>query len=814
MKKEKYLDSSLTPRERAEDLLGKLSLEEKMAQVNCVLIPIGREKEAAAFCKYGMGEISTLEVRNLKTAREAAEFQRNIQKMVMENSPHHIPAIFHMEGLCGAFIKDSTPFPSGVNRGSTFHPELEQKIGEIVSRQEAAYGITHILAPVLDISRDSRMGRQSEPYGEDPTLAAAMGSAFTRGIQETETAGRRPESVAKHFLGFHNSQGGIHGANVDTGDRLLYEVYGKPFQAAISEAGLRGVMPCYCSIDGLPIHASRKYLTCLLRQEMGFEGVVVSDYSAVENVCTVQCAAENRPEVGLRCMKAGMDVEMPNPACYHEDLKEQFAQGEADIAILNQAVLRVLEAKFRMGLFEHPYALTGEELDSTAHRAEDDAVSMQAAQESLILLKNNGVLPLSGREKTIAVIGPHAANARYYFGGYTHLSMVEAVHAAANSMAGVGAGGDTAGIAMERVPGTNVQVDETEQFHAILRELEPDCQNLVQALKTAYPDAKVLNAVGYPKAGADESGFAEALEIAAQADVVILTLGGKNGSGSIATMAEGVDGTDINLPSCQNAFIREVSRLGKPLIGVHFDGRPVSSDTADALLDALIEAWTPARFAAGAVVNVLTGRYNPSGKLPLTVARSAGQIPVYYNHPNGSAWHQGASIGFSDYVDMPHAPRYCFGYGLSYTTFEYKELRLDKTEVEPFEQLNISMKIKNIGTVAGTEVVQLYLKDLHASMTRPVKELQGFARVTLEPGEEREVHFTLSPSQMAFLDEDMRWLIERGEYQVQLGASSEDIRLTDSYTVTKSAFVEGKDRRFYAGAKVTDIGGKKADCEI
>lgn len=802
MGKEKYLDPSLSPRERAEDLLAKLSLEEKMAQVNCVLIPINREKEAAAYCKYGMGEISTLEVRNLKTAGEAAEFQRSIQEMVMANSPHHIPAIFHMEGLCGAFIQDCTPFPSGVNRGSTFHPELEQRIGEIVSRQEAAYGITHILAPVLDISRDSRMGRQSEPYGEDPALAAAMGSAFTRGIQGTTTAGRRPESVAKHFLGFHNSQGGIHGADVEIGDRLLYEVYGKPFWAAIREAGLRGVMPCYCSINGMPVHASKKYLTGLLRQEMGFDGVVVSDYSAVENVCNVQCAAENRQEAGLRCMRAGMDVEMPNPSCYHKELKEVFARGEADTVILDRAVLRVLEAKFRMGLFENPYALAGEELDRTVHHAGDEAVSMQAAQESLILLKNDGVLPLSGSEKTIAVIGPHAANARYYFGGYTHLSMVEAVHAAANSMAGVGAGGDTADIAMERVSGTNVQVDETEQFHATLRELEPDCRNLVQVLETAFPETRILYAMGYPKAGADESGFADALKQASQADVVILTLGGKNGSGSIATMAEGVDSTDINLPSCQDAFIRKVSRLGKPLIGVHFDGRPISSDTADELLDAIIEAWTPARYAAEAVVNVLIGRYNPSGKLPLTVARSAGQIPVYYNHPNGSAWHQGASIGFRDYVDMPHRPRYCFGYGLSYTAFEYSDLKLDKKEVGPFEELRVSVKIKNTGGVMGTEVVQLYLKDVHASMTRPVKELQGFARITLNPGEEKTVCFILSPSQMAYLDEDMHWLIEKGEFQVQIGASSEDIRLTDSYTVLTNAFVEGSDRRFYAGTEI------------
>lgn len=633
------------------------------------------------------------------------------------------------------------------------------------------------------------MGRQSEPYGEDPTLAAAMGAAFTKGIQETETAGRRPESVAKHFLGFHSSQGGIHGANVDAGDRLLLEVYGKPFQAAITEAKLRGVMPCYCSIGGLPIHASKHYLTDVLRTEMGFDGVAVSDYSAAENVYNVQHVGESKADAGLRCLSAGLDVELPMPSTYGAELKTMFASGEADIALLDWAVLRVLEAKFRMGLFENPYSLTGDKLEQVVHHAGDDAVSLRAAQESLILIKNNGALPLSGREKTIAVIGPHAGNARYYFGGYTHLSMVEAQHAAMNSMAGVGAGGDTSEIVMERVPGTNVQADETGQFDAVLRQLEPDCRNLLEVLQAELPDTKILHAVGYPKAGADESGFAEALELAGQADVVILTLGGKNGSGSIATMGEGVDGTDINLPKCQDAFIREAAKLGKPLIGVHFDGRPISSDTADALLDAIVEAWNPATYAAEAVVNVLTGAYNPSGKLPLTVARSAGQIPIYYNHSNGSAWHQGPSIGFKDYVDMPHTPRYCFGHGLSYTAFEYSNLALSKKEVAPFAELTISVKVKNTGAVAGTEVVQLYLRDVHASMTRPVKELQGFARVELRPGEEKEVRFTVAPSQMAFLDEDMRWLIEKGEIEVQLGASSEDIRLTDSYRVTESAFI-------------------------
>lgn len=793
-----YMDCTLNARERAKLLLSELSLDEKIAQLTCVLATKGRESEMVSFLQNGIGQISTLEFRQCESMEDAADWQRQLQELVMANSPHRIPAVFHMEGLCGAFIQDSTAFPSGVNRGASFDPELERKIGEIVSRQEAAYGITQILAPVLDISRDSRMGRQSEPYGEDPTLAAAMGTAFTKGIQETETAGRHPESAAKHFLGFHNSQGGIHGANADIGDRLLFEIYGKPFQAAIHDAGLRGVMPCYCSIDGLPIHSSRKYLTGLLREEMGFEGVTVSDYSGVENVLNVQHAGESKGQVGLRCLRAGMDVELPMPSCYSEDLKALFANGEADMEVLDGAVLRVLEAKFRMGLFEHPFSLTGEELIRTVHHEDDDLTAMQAAQESIILLKNNGVLPLSGKEKTIAVIGPHAQNARYYFGGYTHLSMVEAIHAAVNSMAGVGAGGDTGSLAMERVPDTNIQVDETEEFDSILQKLEPGCRNLVEVLSNQLPDANIVWAMGYPKAGTDESGFAEALALVKQSDVVILTLGGKNGSGSIATMAEGVDGTDINLPPCQDAFIREAAKLSKPLIGVHFDGRPVSSDTADALLGAIIEAWTPATFAAEAVANVLTGRYNPSGRLPLTVARSAGQIPIYYNHPNGSAWHQGPSIGFKDYVDMPHTPRYFFGHGLSYTSFAYSSLELDKREVSPLEDLVISVKIKNTGNVSGTEVVQLYLRDICASMTRPVKELQGFARVELKPGEEKTVCFTVAPSQTAFLDEDMRWKIEKGEIEVQLGASSEDIRLTNSFYITEDSWIRGCDRRFCA----------------
>lgn len=818
----KYMDSSLPAKERARLLLEEMTVDEKLGQLTCVFGRAALEDQTGDLLKNGVGQVSSTLSFPDETKADIAAHMRKLQKLVIESNRLHIPAIFHMEGLCGAFFNESTAFPSGVSRGSGFDPELEEQIGQIVSRQEAAYGITQILAPVLDVSRDSRMGRQGETYGEDPTLTAALGTAFTRGIQETETAGRRPESVAKHFLGFHNSQGGIHGASMEAGERLVDEIYGKPFQAAISDAHLKGVMPCYDSVNGLPIHASKHYLTDLLRNEMGFEGIVASDYCGVENAFNVQRIGENKADTGLRCLAAGMDIEMPMPTCYTTELADLFKRGEANLSILDRAVLRVLEAKFRMGIFEHPYALEGEELEKTVHHTGDDAVALKAARQALILLKNNGILPLKGTEKKIAVIGPQAANARYYFGGYTHLSVMEVQYAVMNSLAGFGAGGDTSQVEMDRVPGTNIQVDETEKFNSILSGLEPDCKNLLQVLKEELPDAKISYAFGYPKAGADESGFKEALELVKDADVVILTLGGKHGSGSIATMGEGIDGTNINLPACQDAFIRAASVYKKPMVGIHFDGRPISSDTADELLHAIIEAWNPATFSAQAIVEVLLGKVNPSGKLPLTVARNAGQIPVYYNHHNGSSWHQAPSIGFKDYVDCLHTPRYPFGYGLSYTEFEYREIILKSGEcinrtalqsqegnmsenmlsVTPFGTVDVRFKIRNIGACAGTEIVQLYLRDTHASMTRPVKELQGFARVELDAGDEKTIHFTIHPSQMAFLDEDMRWKIEKGEIEVQIGSSSEDIHLTDSFMIMQNAWVSGRDRSFWAETEI------------
>ena len=799
-----YMNPALSPEERAQLLLADMSTSEKMAQLRGIF-PFGEkfydDDYLRAETADGIGEVSTLEMRRCKTLDEVVAWQRKVQQIVMENSSHHIPAIFHMEGLCGAFIQETTSFPSSIGRGSSFDPALEEKIAAIVSRQEAACGVTHIFAPVLDISRDSRMGRQGETYGEDPALASAMGAAYVRGCQGIKTAGRRPDCVAKHFTGFHNSQGGIHGTASDTPPRLLREIYAKPFQAAISESGLKGIMPCYNAIDGVPVSASHEMLTDLLRTDMGFDGVCVSDYGAVSNIHNVQKLYECDADAGLVSMDAGMDIELPDMTCFNAELAARFDSGAADKSVLDTAVLRVLTAKFRMGLFENPFALTGDELRATLHDADDRAVSLQSAKESLVLLKNDGVLPIKRSVKKIALIGPHADFANKFFGGYTHLCMMESTYAIANSIAGVSGSPNLDGREVPVVPGTHIQSDETEEFAEVLRRQKPECVSVLAELREKLPDCEIVYAYGYPIAGADESRFDEALDAISTADIAILTLGGKHGTCSMASMGEGVDASDINLPACQDAFIRAAAKLGKPLIGVHFNGRPISSDAADEHLSAILEAWNPAETGAEAIVSVLLGEYNPGGKMPVTTARNAGQIPIFYNHINGSSWHQSGSIGFADYVDLPHTPRYCFGHGLSYTSFAYSDLHIRQTEISSDGAVEIEVTVTNGGDMAGDEVVQLYLRDEFASMARPVKELAGFRRIHLLPGQSKRLLFTLPVSFLSFLDRRMQWVTEAGDVTVEVGASSEDIRLTGSFHIADTRVIEGRNRAFYATVK-------------
>lgn len=784
---------------RAAEILKNLSLDQKLGQVSCYIAPtLTQISDIVERFPHGVGHISCLDVRSATTLDEVIEFQHTAQRLVMEQSGLGIPVTFHMEGVCGAFLPGATSFPNGMARGATWDPDREAAIGEAVGRQERALGITQTLAPVLDVARDPRMGRVGEAYSEDATLVAALGAAFARAVQGTDADGRTTDAVAKHFVGSHHVEGGIHGAAVEVSERRLQEVHVKPFQAAITVGGLNGIMPSYNLVGGEPASASSRLLTDLLRKEMGFDGLTVSDYSAIMNLHCVQKVAESAAAAGVAALSAGLDVELPAPYAYAGELREWFMSGRADIAILDRAVTRVLVSKMRMGLFDAPFAASGDELVERYVRDGDADVAFGAARDSLVLLKNDGdVLPVSPGVRRIAVIGPHAASARFFFGGYTHYSMSEAMLASSSSMAGVDGTGGPRGL-VDTIPGTSVERSDSPAYEELLTQQKPGIATLVSHLRERMPGVEVEWAQGFYAAGADESGHDKALALAASADLVIVTLGGKHGTASISTTGEGIDTTDINLPAGQESFLEKLGQLGVATVGIHLDGRPLSSDAADSHLDALIEAWSPAEHGARAIVDTLVGDHNPCGKLPVTVARHVGQVPIYYCHPHGSSWHQGGSIGFADYVDMPHTPRYPFGHGLSYTTFEYGTLGLSAVEVEPDETVTVSIDITNTGDRFGVEVVQFYASDRYASVARPVLELVGFRRVALEPGHTATVSFTLDPRQLAFLDQSMQWRVEAGAVDLMCAPSSAAATTMATVTITRDALVDPATRPFWA----------------
>lgn len=796
---EKYKDKTLSPKERAEDLLSKLSLDEKMAQVQCYFYMPDRPEVFDLMHKNGVGEVSCLEFRGLETVDEAIALQRSIQKKIIDSSPHKIPAIFHMEGLCGLMLKDAVSFPTGLGRAASFDTELEENIGKIVGRQASAIGISHILAPVLDVSSNPRFGRYGESYGEDPALVSAMGTAYAKGIHDPENKGLKTEGVAKHFVGSHDNTAGIHTTSAYIPPRKLREVYAKPFQAAITEGELKGIMPCYNSIDGEPVSSSDKIMNKLLREEMGFEGVTVSDYGAVNNLFSEFKLCESCEDAGYMAMSAGMDVELQLPFCYNDKLKEKFASGEADINVLDRAVLRVLETKFRMGLFENPFSLQGTDFDRLYYSENDKATAKKSAAKSLVLLKNDGILPIKNAAKRIAVIGYHAGTIRSMFGGYTHLSMVEGLQADIATMAGVAENGKRERKKYPNYPDTNItnEVPFADTFEKIADSMYPNVKTLYEGIKEAFSDSEVIYSYGYDFCGSGTEHFKEALELAKTCDLTILTLGGKYGTGKASSMGENVDGTSVNLPPCQEIFIEKAAEVCKNIIGIHIDGRPISSDNADKYLNALIEAWSPSEFGTEVICETLTGKLNPSGKLPVTVAYNAGQTPITYNREHGSDYARENAFGVEGYADCSYTPRYLFGFGLSYTDFSYSDL-----EIENNDKIGIKFKVRNTGAVYGEEIAQVYIEDKIASVVRPNKELAGSVRLDLQPGEEKTAQITIDKSQLAFLDREMKWKIEAGKFAVYVGSSSSDNALVGEFEINEDRYIDGKTRSFYGKAEI------------
>lgn len=801
---ELYLNKKALPQERAEDLLHRLSLDEKIAQLSGYNPASWSADDLEKDYPLGAGQVSFFAGADKMNIYEAAAFQRSVQKKIMEMSPHKIPAIFHVETLCGVMLPGAVSYPSGIGQGATFDPELQKEVGKEIGKQARLAGATQTFAPVLDISRDSRFGRQGETYGEDPVLASAMGSAYVQGIQQDGNLEKGTAATAKHFLGYHDSQGGIHAAACDIPERLLREVYAKPFQASIKEAGLQGIMPCYSSINGRPVAGSKEILSDILVREMGFDGVVVSDYCAIQEMHERHHVCESYEEAGQKALMAGMHQELPSKKCFTRQAFSSQVNDESFMKQLDVAVRKVLTIKFRLGLFENPYAAVDGEIKKEYEKPDKKAMTRKSALESLVLVKNNGILPLEQKKQTIAVIGYHAAAVRAMFGGYTYMSMTETALGSKNTMAGMEKtemGEDTGNEVYE---GTVVEKEHPDA-EKLAKKLLPSVNNLFEELRNRYPEIEFRYSYGYSYAGKDCNAHEEALAVAGESDLILMTVGGKYGTGTTASMGEGIDGTDINLPYCQEEMIKKLHELGKPMVLIHFGGRPVSSDAADHYADAILEVWNPGEEGAYAIVSALFGEYNPGGRMPVSTPFCAGQIPVYYNHPYGSCYHQNTISAFRQYMDCPHEPRYYFGHGLSYTTFTYRNMQITNRSLKPDEALELTLEIENSGGRDGDEVVQVYVRDCYASMVRPVMELAGFYRVFIRAGEIKRIQFRIKLSQLAFLDEDMRWKIEAGEMELMAGASAGDIRLRDTFMIEEDGYIDGKNRGFYGSVEEIKI---------
>lgn len=795
----KYKNPELPVAERVDDLMSRMTFAEKIDQITCLVTITNEIPDFRDYIPDGIGNVGAFTVAD--SAKSVADYTRKLQEHLLNNTRLGIPALVHCEAAAGAQFTEANVFPSAIAQASSFAPDNVRCMAEIIRSQLLAVGFRQALSPVLDIARDARWGRITETYGEDPTLTAAMGSAFVKGLQ-WENGKRVILATAKHFVGHGITEGGLNMGRSLITSRELEEVHCKPFQAAITESGLASVMNSYCQINGEPVVGSKAILTDLLRGKMDFAGFIVSDYIAIDRLVDPFCVAETYEEAGIQAINAGLDVEYPRPKGFTKALEKAVEAGTVTMETIDAAVRRVLSAKFEIGLFENPYpddAL----LETSLHQPKTDALNLKMAQEGIILLKNdNHTLPLSDSEGKIAVIGPHADSVRSYFATFSYPAALDM----SMSRDEDGQVFEEQGVIIydihQSYPG---QIRESSpRVEKAIRTAFPNSVPLMKAIAEATPKSEVTFAKGISYSGTDIGGVEHALELAATADVIILTLGGKNGWGNTSTVGEGVDATDIGLPGQQETFARQVFALGKKTIVVHFDGRPLSSAYVASHFDAVMEVWQPGEFGGQAIADVLFGRYNPAGRLPVTAARSVGQLPIYYGLPRGSGYvsagHTGMIRNPLGYINDTAFPLYAFGHGLSYTAFAYDQLHLSQASISPQDTLCVSIRVTNIGELDGDEVVQLYFSDRTASIVRPQLELMGFARVHLEKGESTTVTFEVHASQTAFIAADGTWTVEKGEFDVLIGASSTDIRAKTAFSVTRTEQIDAKNRSFYAAA--------------
>jgi beta-xylosidase len=777
-----WRDPSRPAGERVADLLSRMTLEEKIAQLTSIWIgdkpgdanvaPMQEDMDTepqplSELIRYGLGQLTRVFGTRPLPPAVARSTLRELQAQIADASRFGIPAVAHEECLTGFAAWTATVFPAPPAWGASFDPELVQEMAGAIGASMRAVGIHQGLAPVLDVARDARWGRTEETIGEDPYLVGSIGTAYVRGLQSAGV-----QATLKHFVGYSASRAGRNMAPVSMGPREFADVLLVPFEMALRLGEARSVMPSYVDVDGVPASGDRALLTGLLRDELGFDGVVVSDYYAISLLQTEHGVAGSTAQAAAVALDAGMDVELPNVRCYGPDLVAAVRNGLVPAELVDLAAARVLRQKCDLGLLDPDWSRTGHDaqdspvdLDPPEYRA----LARRLAEESVVLLANGGgyagaaVLPLRP-DARIAVIGPLADDPLAFFGCYS----------------------------MARHLGSRYP-EAADGVHVT---------TLVDALAAELPGASISHAVGCPVRAEDRSGIAAAVAHAKEADVVVAVLGDQAGLFGRGTSGEGCDVPDLRLPGVQEDLLRALVATGTPVVLVLVTGRPYAIGPAAGQLAAAVQAFFPGEEGGIALAGMLSGRVVPSGRLPMELPRLSGAQPSSYLRSPLAARHPGSSID--------PTPLFAFGHGLSYTTFEYADLVIrpvegaaeaaadgtaDGTPEVPADgTVEITCTVRNTGARAGTEVVQLYLSDPLAQVVRPMRWLAGFARVPLEPGQARRVTFRLHADRTAFSGRDGGLVVEPGEIRVAVGGASDRPALHGSFMLCGAERPAGPDR--------------------
>lgn len=764
--KDIYEDPAATLDARIENLLQQMTLEEKTCQMVTLYgykrvlkdaLPTPKWKQM--LWKDGIGAIDEhlngfqqwglppSDNENVWPASRHAWALNEIQRFFVEDTRLGIPVDFTNEGIRGVESYKATNFPTQLGLGHTWNRELIRQVGLITGREARMLGYTNVYAPILDVGRDQRWGRYEEVYGESPYLVAELGIEMVRGLQHNHQVA----ATAKHFAAYSNNKGAREGmARVDPQmpPREVENIHIYPFKRVIREAGLLGVMSSYNDYDGIPIQGSYYWLTTRLRKEMGFRGYVVSDSDAVEYLYTKHNTAKDMKEAVRQSVEAGLNVRCTfrSPDSFVLPLRELVKEGGLSEEVINDRVRDILRVKFLIGLFDAPYQTDLAGADDEVENEANEAVALQASRESIVLLKNtDNTLPLNiDKIKKIAVCGPNADEEGYALTHYGPLA----------------------------VEVTTVLEGIREKARGKAEVLYTKGCNLVDA---HWPESEIME---YPLTPDEQAEIDRAAANARQADVAVVVLGGGQ-----RTCGENKSRTSLELPGHQLKLLQAVQATGKPVILILINGRPLSVNWADKFVPAILEAWYPGSKGGTAVADILFGDYNPGGKLTVTFPKTVGQIPFNFPYKPASQIDGGKNPGPDGNMSRINGALYPFGYGLSYTTFEYSDLEITPKVITPSQKATVRLKVTNTGKRAGDEVVQLYTRDILSSVTTYEKNLAGFERIHLKPGESKEIVFTLDRKHLELLNADMKWTVEPGEFAIMAGASSEDIRLNGILTV-------------------------------